>query len=181
MKLAVVTIACGDYHIEMSKITHPSISAYAKKIGAEFIVINEKTEGLPHYLKFNLNKLLKKYDRILYIDTDIVVRKDAPNIFDEVPVDSIGLFEEGRFADRATSMLHFLSENNVEPKEWNKKYYNTGVMVVSKEHANLFIKPLIEHNHFFEQSYLNLLFSVFKAKVHDLHYKWNRIKVIPFD
>lgn len=178
MKLAVVTIACGDYHTEMGKLTHPSISSYAKKIGADFIVIDEKTDGLPHYLKFKLNKLLKKYDRIMYIDTDIIVREDSPNIFDEVPADCVGVFEEGRFAERANGMNYFLQENGIDPKTWDKKYYNTGVMVVSKEHANMFIKPLVEHNHFFEQSYINLLFSVFKTKIHSLDYKFNRMYIM---
>ena len=177
-KLALVTITCGDYYTEMSKITHPLFSKYAEKIGADFLVLNEKTDGLPHYLKLKLNKLLKKYDRILYMDTDILIREDATNIFDEVPEDCIGMFEEGQFVNRATGMLDFLRANNVDTKDWNNKYYNTGVMVVSKQHANVFINPIIEHNHFFEQSYLNLLFSVFKVKVHNLHYKWNRMSLM---
>lgn len=175
MKLAVVTIAVGDFYTKMAEITHPTIRKYAEKIGAELIVLDEKKEGLPHYLKLELNNLLRKYDRILYVDTDVVIREDATNIFDEVPVDQIGAFEEGQFADRRTSMLEFLNQNKIDPKSWDNKYYNTGVLVVSKEHANVFIKPLLEHDHFFEQSYLNLLFSTFKVKMHNLHYKWNRM------
>jgi len=177
MKKAVITIALGDFYTKMAEFTHPIIKAYADKIGADFIVIDKNDEfKIPHYTKLNLNKYLRDYDRVLYIDTDILIREDAPDIFAEVPEDEIGIFEEGQFMERQQSMLQFLIENKVDPKIWNKKYYNTGVMVLSKQHANIFIKPLTEEvNHFAEQSYINLLFCIFKPKIHNLHYKWNRM------
>lgn len=170
---AVVTITIGDYHKRMAEITHPLMKAYAQKIGAEFIVI-DKAEGMPHYAKFQINKLLKNYDRLIYIDTDILIRNDSPDIFQLVPEDSIGLFDEGRYLDR-TSFYGFMQQNSYDPNYWDKKYYNTGVMVVSKCHANIFLKPDVEQNHFFEQSYINLLLTMMKPKIYGLQYKWNRM------
>ena len=174
---AVVTITVGNFYSKMAEVTHPTIKKYAEKIGAEFVVLDAQGDhALPHYLKLELNSLLKKYERVLYIDTDILVRDDAPNIFDEVPVNEIGIFEEGQFIERATAMTQYLTQHGVDPNIWNKKYYNTGVMVLSSEHANIFLPPTrSEDDHFKEQSYLNLLFCLFKAKVHNLHYKWNRM------
>lgn len=177
MKTAIITIASGDFYKKMAEITHPTIKAYADKIGSDFIVMEESDEfSMPHYLKLNLPKYLKLYDRIMYIDTDILVREDATSIFDEVPENKIGIFEEGQFLERHSSMIEFLVHNKVDPKTWNKKYYNTGVIVLSKQHANILIKPIGEQqDHFKEQSYINLLFCLFKPEIHNLHYKWNRM------
>ena len=44
----VLTISIGDYYNEVAKLTLPSIQAYAKKIGADFLNINEFN---PHIIK----------------------------------------------------------------------------------------------------------------------------------
>ena len=64
-KFAVVTIACGDAYQKIAKLTHPTIKAYADKIGAEFIVIDKSDRSSPHWMKFQLHDLLNQYDRIV--------------------------------------------------------------------------------------------------------------------
>lgn len=176
MDNAVVTITTGDLYNKIARITHPFLKKYADRIGADFLVMdNDRQYQLPHYLKLDLHEVLKKYKRVLYIDTDILVRRDAPNIFEVVPETELGIFEEGQFAERAIGMYQFLSEEGVPGNIWNKKYYNTGVMVLSQMHAPLFIQPPKQKDHFKEQTYLNLLIALFGPKIHNLHYKWNRM------
>ena len=83
MRLAVITIAIGEHYQQLSTLTHPTIRRYADRIGADFIAITEQkiSETTPHWEKFQLLDYLNTYDRILYVDTDVLIRKNCPNIF----------------------------------------------------------------------------------------------------
>ncbi len=79
MKKALVTLACGHFFEQLGTITHPTLAAYAKKIGADFVVWRDAAgHAIPHYKKLDLARLLDEYDRILYVDTDVIIRDDAP-------------------------------------------------------------------------------------------------------
>lgn len=176
MKTVVVTIAAGELYTDIAKLTHPTIKAYADKIGADFLVWTDNgTHRIPHYRKLDIGGLLNDYDRVLYVDTDIIIRPDSPNIFDLVPYNEIGMFEEGRYAERAKNMIRYLTGYGVDPASWNGKYYNTGVIVVSKCHKLMFMQPSEEGDNFYEQTYLNMMVTLLKGKVCDLHYKFNRM------
>ena len=97
----VLTISIGDYYNEVAKLTLPSIQAYAKKIGADFLNINEFN---PHYItqkwnKFHIHELLNKYRRIIYLDIDVLIREDTPNLFEIVPENKLGMFNEDTHQD----------------------------------------------------------------------------------
>ena len=82
MNRAIVTISCGDFYRQMAAITHPTIKAYADKLRADFIVWDDYgSHAMPHYQKLELGKLLRQYQRVLYVDTDILVRDDAQGIY----------------------------------------------------------------------------------------------------
>lgn len=176
-KIAIVTISIGDFYSKMAEITHPNIKSYADKIGADFITLTDiGSHSLPHYRKLDIAALLDKYDRILYIDTDILVRDDTPNLFDIVPNDSLGIFEEGKYhKDRIAQFKNFCLETGYDFSRWKGKYYNTGVMLLSKQHKNILDAPENEVEHFFEQSYLNAMIDYRDVKVFELDYKFNRM------
>ena len=106
-KLAVVTRA-DDVVKEWAKFTHPLFKKYAEECNAEFLVISGEPPFLdhdnqPHYRLLMIYKLLEKYDRILHLDTDMIINKGCPNIFEEVPENMIGIIYEDvgvRTADR---------------------------------------------------------------------------------
>ena len=150
-KYAVVTIAIGDYYQKLAKTTHPLIKNYTIKINADFIVWKDSGNWtLPHYRKLDIKDLLHKYDRVLYIDTDILIRDDAPNLFDIVPEDSVGMLNEAQFTERSLGMFQsFCAEVGYPLKNWNGKYYNSGVMVISRQHHAMLESPPKEFNHFF--------------------------------
>lgn len=174
-KLALVTIAIGEFYEKMAKISHPTLKRYADKIGADFIVWRDhKKHTMPHYQKLEIAHLLDEYDRVLYVDTDILIREDAPDLFKMVPPEKLGMFEEGRFTDRS-SFLAYLRELKFDEKNWNGKYYNTGVMVLSEKHKPIFRRPPVESNHFFEQSYLNVMIAHEKMEMFQLPYRFNRM------
>ena len=134
MNRAIVTICCGDFYRQMAAISHPTIKAYADKLGADFIVWDDYgRHSMPHYQKLELGKLLRQYNRVLYLDTDILVRDDAPDIFAIVPEDALGALEEGQYySDRKGWALKFMQSIGYDPRDWNGRYYNAGVLVLSR-------------------------------------------------
>lgn len=143
MNRAVVTISCGSFYERVAQLTHPIIDAYAKKLNADFIVWRDhQGHALPHYKKLDLGQLLETYDRVLYIDTDVLIRDDAPDIFAITPDEQLGLFDEGKyFRDRTIQAIRVMDMFGYDPLLWDGKYYNTGVMVLSHPSQHLCSTP----------------------------------------
>ena len=177
---AIVTIAMGEPYSTLAKFTHPTIQKYAEKIGAKFIVIDKQriSQTSAHFEKFQIANLLNTYNRIIYIDTDVIVREDCPNLFDLVPENKLGMFNEGAIMEREEAMKQTATEYGESLKNWNKKYYNSGVMVISRMHKPLFKKPEKELWNYYEQSYLNLMIHKQEIKMFDLDYRFNRMHAL---
>ena len=179
----VLTLAVGSKYEEMAKLTHPTLKKYAERIGADFICISEANTTTPHWEKFNqIYTLLNKYKRIFYLDTDIIIRDDCPNVFDLIPKEKLSLFDEMPYTNqRNLSLIESCKDYGIILKNWNGKYYNTGVMVVSRLHKELFKKPEKEIFNFYEQGYFNanlakILESVGnELSVQELPYWFNRM------
>jgi len=188
LKHLVLTIAVGEKYKQVADITHESIKQYANKINAEFLCIDEDYKSdstdksnTSHWNKFQINTLLDKYDRILYIDTDIIIRNDCPNLFNIVPENKIGMFNEGKYETRFQPLEEAVKAYNEKINDWEGHYYNTGVIIISKQHKGLFTLPEIIHPlAMFEQSYINLQLMKYKDKypVFDLDYKFNRMNLM---
>ena len=182
---AVVTIAIGEKYQSMAKLTHPTLRAYADRVGAEFIVIDQPS-SIPHWEKMQLYQMLVKYHRIIYFDTDLIVRDDCPDLFEMVPEFQLGIFNEGRFTDRSGSLDEACREYRRRfPEKWEGIYYNTGVMVLSRRHRSLFKLPEhIASLGMYEQGYLNMkiILDLDNDKTHEervceLDYKLNRMQL----
>jgi hypothetical protein len=178
VKTLVFTICQGEAYQKIAKVTHPTIKAYAKKIGADFLCISEKKISTTsiHWEKFQVFDLLNTYDRILFLDTDLIIREDCPDLFGFVPEDKLGAFDEAPFTDRSKELIiDTCKAYGVTLPGWNGKYYNTGVMVISKRHKHLFKKPELEYYSFYEQTYLNMRIAEQKIEMFDLEYRFNRM------
>lgn len=184
MKRAILTIASGAKYAEVWKRVEPYFQAYAEKCDAELIVLtNGDRVPSAHWLKFSIYDLLhKEFDRIAFIDADILIRPDSPNIFDVVPEDQFGIFNEGYYTPRSVCIHEVKKVYNVNLPKWNgKDYYNTGVMVVSKRHRHIFkitgdIKTL--RNAFGEQTYLNMRIMQSEVKIFHLDFNFNRMSIM---
>lgn len=180
MKSLVLTLAIGPEYTEIAQLTHPSIREYATRIAAEFICI-EGPEDSPHWNKFQIFNLLKTYDRILYVDTDLIIRDDCPNLFDMVSQNQLGIFEEGSFSPRGGYIQSALSVYK-ETLDWDGKYYNTGVMVLSRCHRELFREPepwvKTAGDFLEEQTFLNLRILKNRIPIFPLPYTFNRMTLM---
>lgn len=160
----VLTIAIGSLYHEMAMITHPSIKRYADKIGAEFKVIADQSHSSPHWEKFEIYDLLSTYERILYVDTDVLITSDCPDLFEIVPKHLVGAFNEGAYFERKYP-----------------EYFNTGVMIIPRCCRNIFMKPETEQGSietFYEQNFLNDRIQSGEYPVHPLSHKFNKMDFI---
>jgi lipopolysaccharide biosynthesis glycosyltransferase len=145
MKTCIATLCIGTE--EWIPFTHKPMKLYAERIGADFFVINQKkvnctlTKKVNPILfeKYQIYDLLEKYDRVLYLDTDILVTPHAPNIFEYVPTEKIGgVFEDFGMdmedrRKKIQEVQHALGDLN-----WKEGFMNSGVFVVSKKHREIF-------------------------------------------
>ncbi|MDB9372416.1 glycosyltransferase [Nodularia sphaerocarpa] len=182
---AVVTLCVGDAANRLGEITHPFLRAYAEKIGANFVEINNLKMGfdVPYFEKYQISNLLEKYDRIIYMDTDIIVDAKCPDLFAIVPEDNFGAFLVSNytyFHDGAVKDI----QKELEDIGWERKYFNSGVMVVSQYHRQVFTK---DHNlvtwasnkrAFHEQTILNYTVQKLSIPIYDIGYKFNHTSQI---
>ena len=117
------------------------------------------------------------YDRMLYMDTDIVIEPGAPNIFDAFPKgnwmrrDTIVESHWG-WAFEAFARVHFQRELKMTP------YYNTGVMLLERSWVGEFLAimrpPWVECNPGpYEQHHWNVVFRDMVSEIQDLPSAWN--------
>jgi hypothetical protein len=180
-KTCILTIAMGDAYERISRLTHPTIQQYADRIGADFHVIDKQaiSKTTPHWEKFQIYNYLETYDRVLYIDSDVIIRDDCPNLFDIVPETRLGMFNEAPFTDRSKElMIDVCRSYDTTLDRWNGKYYNTGVMVISKYHRSLFRKPDKEVFNFYEQSYINMIIAKREVDIYELEHQYNRMSCV---
>lgn len=140
---AIVTLARG--HLSIWSQTHPRISRYAAAIGADFLKIEGPYTDKASCLlgKLEIYDLLNEYDRVLYVDGDVLVRPDCPDLFDIVPSGCVGATLEAApyFKSRRRVFQEACEHYGVdfpfeedEPLPW----FNSGVFVVSRAHRALF-------------------------------------------
>jgi hypothetical protein len=81
MKKALVTLDI-NYNQEITKFTYPYMRKYAERIGADFIIINERK--FPHLScnmeKFQLYEIGANYDWTIFLDADALVHPNCPDL-----------------------------------------------------------------------------------------------------
>jgi lipopolysaccharide biosynthesis glycosyltransferase len=181
----VVTLCIGKLYEEISLVTHPFMRSYAEKIGADFqvITIAETKTDIEYYEKFQLYSYLERYERVIFLDTDLLVSPQCPDLFSVVPETHFGAFLVSQYSNFHDSAIR-ISQEILGNIDWNAKYFNSGVMVFSKAHREVFsyqdseFKTWSSHSRshdgtFLDQTLLN--YRVFKAEIpfFDIGYFYN--------
>lgn len=82
---AVITAYCGDHGKALKPLSQPGIENYARKCHAAFECYEaNKFNSMLDKMEFTRHAL-DKYDRILWLDADTLVRNDMPDLFQLVP------------------------------------------------------------------------------------------------
>jgi hypothetical protein len=180
---AVVTIQIGADYRRIAEITHPLMAVYAKRIGADFVSITEPAIGGPlHAEKFQLQSLLERYERVLFLDVDLLILPSCPDLFQIVPEDHFGAFDVSSFTrlhDRATRLI----QDSLGNLGWVRPYFNSGVMVVSRCHSEVFnlqspgrmadFNKVSGAEYYYDQTYINFMVQRLQIPLYDLGYRFN--------
>lgn len=185
---AVITICMGSAVKKMAAMTTPTMKAYADKIGADFIII-EKVPGhfnfqeySAYFAKFILRDFLDQYSRIIYLDLDILVAPHCPNLFDIVPEDHVGAMAEDDHGKDMTYEID-LAKGEYGNIKWESGYFNSGVMVVSQMHKDIFKwrdNPAQTTN-FKDQTLLNHNLQTAGLKLFKLSHQFNHMHILQVD
>lgn len=189
MKLLMAV--CADENVmEYACYTLPILRMYARKWDADFKILDDQSYNKLGRAMWNFRTMIfydlfKVYDRILYLDSDVVINKSCPNIFDIVPHDTIGFVLEdkgSRLVNRRARIAHIKSYFGGN-EGWTSDYFNSGVFLISRLHRKMFTKingKLWGEN--FEVNGLNQThygYQIMKQryKYVDLGYKWNHMSM----
>jgi len=176
---------CDDNIKEMTDISLPLIKDYANKCNADFMVFDHISDcndsyGKWHYRIMKMGKMLQEYDRVLHLDSDIIINKNCPDIFEHVPKDKIAsVFEDKgtRTLDRRKRMEKI--QKRYGSVQWHNGYINTGVFLVSKRHSIIF--DTIQGDYWTDFGYddVHLGYNIHRTteKVFELDYKFNHMSM----
>ncbi len=177
---AVVTVAVGNAR-EWLAVSRPSLEGYANRVNAAFVALTDVTcPPYPMGEKWQLHALFDTYDRILFVDADVVMRPTAPDLFALVPADHVGLYDD--YHDLTEwGWLH--AEYDAAQREQGFRRrplhtcYNTGLVVASKSHRDIWKRPdFFRPTHTYEQSLINLKIAEAGYPVYNLtrrnHWQW---------
>jgi hypothetical protein len=189
MKLLVTTRADSNIK-DFTDITHPLIQQYANSIGADFKVLDHMSDcyhgngddPIPNgkiecsFKIFKLYDLFEDYDRIVQIDSDMLLTPSLPNIFEQVPYDKIGtIFEDRGSRINARRSVIQAIQYKFGFVDWNKGYINTGMIVASKMHRDIFKTIAGQYwTHWgYDDAQIGYLIRKHNFEIFDLNYKWN--------
>ncbi len=145
---AVVTVATGIEASWMLKISRPFMEAYAKRVGADFIVLDwPGNPDFPISAKFMIPRVLDHYQRLAFLDADTLEVPGCVNLFEMCGEDEFGFVDElphhrqnPIFGIETAYQAYrkVMAFNMVEEIPW---YFNSGVMVVPASHKRVLEAP----------------------------------------
>ena len=168
---AVVTVTIGEEFRQIADLTHPLMAAYARRIGADFISLHGDT-AKPWLEKFRLFDFLGLYQRVMFLDTDVIVKPDCPDLFEIVPADTFGAWLTSRHGPGFDPLIARIQQH-LPDLGWRKTYFNSGVLVVSQKHRAAFAKPIEYEDEMYDQTLLNYRVQKLGYTIFDIGYNFN--------
>jgi hypothetical protein len=154
-KAAIVTLLIGEEcTLQYNKFCKKSVEEYAKKHNFDIFLIDylidNSEEKHVAWQKLLIGKIeeLKKYETLIWIDSDIVINsKDAPNIIENIPKDRISAVRYHPLLSQPLfHFAHHRVSNGLSAEEFNlnllrlhnleahpKCLINSGVLVIPKD------------------------------------------------
>ncbi len=104
MKKAIVTLAVGEkYEASFNKSCRSLWTKYAEKHQSDLIVFTRPLDTSQKAQSRNVSwqkclilssEQIKSYDQVAWVDSDILINPDSPDIFEDVPIEKIGVVDE---------------------------------------------------------------------------------------
>lgn len=187
---AVCVIPATENQLEILDITRDSIKAYAEKCGADYIELTgDQYPRWPMANKYRVHEVTKTYEKTLYLDCDIYIKPDTPNLFEITPDDKISAFDEWAEWEDVGDINWIQVEQDVivrrlftsdERSQYldngrftAKTALNGGVLVIPRDLADYYEQPkrVYPRQWCFDQHLLSILLP--ENKLNKLDYKFN--------
>jgi lipopolysaccharide biosynthesis glycosyltransferase len=179
-------VDCNDY----AQYSVNSWYHYCNKHGIDFLTIDENEGGydFPIWNKEYIHHYGQQYDKIGLVDSDTIIRWDAPNIFDQIE-------DEGIYGVNDLCDLNWLLDSIKQRQRFfpNQKmnltkYLNAGILFFGNKHLPLFKKLLdfyLENKDEIhaikgggkEQTLLNFFIQKERIPVKVLDPEWNLLSI----
>jgi hypothetical protein len=174
----VVTLATGPA-VEILEISKPSIQAYAERCNADYIELRGTTEAWWGLEKFRVRNIARSYNRTLFLDCDVIVRDDCPDLFAMVPQDHVAMHDDWphlEHFDWLKAERQTVFDSQAVEGSYPEQALNTGVVLCSREHADIWTRPIdpFPTSHCAEQIWIEHLareYPVFKLPT-ELNCQW---------
>jgi hypothetical protein len=152
----VVSLAVGEEGERTAALTVKSQLRYAEKVGADYTLITGKTQSWFMLEKFRYGSYVPHYPGgTLCLDADIWVSRDAPDLFELVPPDKIGvsighdLHVHGLMPKFNRELVEVCQSQGVAvPAGSTETHWNSGLVVLRPGHADYWsppVKPIPKH------------------------------------
>jgi hypothetical protein len=171
----IVTVVTGEKYIGMFNKVRAGYEEYAKKIGADLVILGNYTQGWWGLEKFRVKRVAEAYEKTCFIDGDIAIQPNAPNVFDIVPEGFVGIHDDWPFClhkapletppfdieywRKTERKMMITSQVGEEDFSWElyPALLNTGVVVTPREHAGIWTAPIkpFPRNHCDEQFWVD--------------------------
>jgi hypothetical protein len=187
-KNAIYTIVAGKEVEEYAEYCTPSQKYYAESIDAEYYVLGEEVHRseypTPH---FNLISAIEHFlqsdhERFLFMDADVIIHKNTPNIFEELPAGDFYLRYSNEYSIWYDWMKQNQSELSMSGLENKFNYYcNTGVILADKIHLqkimNFLKPPYVVGQWGGEQGHVNWAIAKSGLIPQELSSRWNFTRI----
>ena len=129
---------------------------YAETNSCELFVLNQHIDSeymKPQWIKMYILDILDSnnidYDQVLYVDSDTIIKPDAPNIFDLSENKFCAVANYGDYDWVLRSIENYSKELFDNYSFPYYKYFNSGVLLFNKTHKEFFkqIQNFYEWNH----------------------------------
>lgn len=143
--LLVITVATTQQGSDLHSVTGPTQRAYAQKCGADYVAITGDSiyPAWTMFDKFRIHPYLKLYERILYLDADVVIRPNCPNMFEIFSAGVLHAHDDTPFIQHDKWDWYkevrevALSQKLPIPDRQSFCMLNSGVVLMDSSHAGL--------------------------------------------
>lgn len=171
----LITVVTGEKYVNMFNKVRHNYEEYCKRIGADFIILENFTQGWWGLEKFRIKPFVEAYENTCFIDSDILIQPNAPDIFKIVPNGFVGIHDDWPFCLHKAPLetppfdiegwrrneRRLMINAQVKDEDFSWELYpallNTGVVVTPKEHALIWTAPTkpFARNHCDEQFWVD--------------------------
>ena len=173
-----VNIKVNQELLEYSKL---SSARYAERCGADYVLIDKPSIGHVHptFERFDLffnQSWWKKYDQILYLDTDVICWPNSPNIFQLYQNKKTFKVCQDRTALIKSTQWHKQQEKNTilsqfDPNIIRNKRFNAGVFILNSYSAEL-IGPHLKYKEHSDDDNRILIYAMLSSGVETEYMDW---------